>query len=383
MYRSFIVRIYPSRDQEDFFIRQFGCCRYVYNTFLTEKKLEYDLFGRYLSYNDCSAMLTEHKKYNSWLRDADSQALIQSLRNLETAFKRFFKGISDYPRYKSKYNSLQSYKTMNINNSIRIEGNRIRLPKVGWIKFRTKQKIKGTIKSVTIKKNPSGKYTLSILCDNVSQKLFKPNNRSCGLDLGIKNFVTINTGETIPFPEQEKINQLNNKLKREQRKLSRKIRGSNNYKKQKKKIAQIHEKIHNKLKYHFHKISQRLVEKYQIISMETLNIKGMLKNNKLSAKIQEKAWNMFQKILTQKAQKHGRTIISIDPWYPSSKICHNCQHKNTELKLQNRTWTCPNCNKKHDRDINASINIQKQGLKEYYKKKYNKMNRGFSGDSLL
>lgn len=313
-------------------------------------------------------MLTEHKKYNSWLWDADSQALIQSLRNLEAAFKRFFKGISDYPRYKSKYNSLQSYKTMNINNSIRIEGNRIRLPKVGWIKFRTKQKIKGTIKSVTIKKNPSGKYTLSILCDNVSQKLFKPNNRSCGLDLGIKNFVTINTGETIPFPEQEKINQLNNKLKREQRKLSRKIRGSNNYKKQKKKIAQIHEKIHNKLKYHFHKISQRLVEKYQIISMETLNIKGMLKNNKLSAKIQEKAWNMFQKILTQKAQKHGRTIISIDPWYPSSKICHNCQHKNTELKLQNRTWTCPNCNKKHDRDINASINIQKQGLKEYYKK---------------
>ena len=368
MYSSFIVRLYPNRVQEDFFIRQFGCCRYVYNAFLTEKKLEYDLFGRYLSYNNCSAMLTEHKKHNPWLRDTDSQALVQSLRNLETAFKRFFKGISDYPQYKSKYNPVQSYKTMNINNCIRIRCNRIRLPKVGWIKFRTKQKIKGTIKSVTVKKNPSGKYTVSILCSDVPQKPFKPNNRSCGLDLGIKNFVTINTGETIPFPEQKKINKLNNKLKREQRKLSKKKKGSNKYKKQKKKIAQIHEKIHNTLKYHFHKISQRIVEKYQIISMETLNIKGMLKNSKLSAKISEKAWHMFKEILTQKAQKHGRTIITINPWYPSSKICHNCQHKNTELKLNMRTWTCPKCKKKHDRDINASINIQKQGLKEYHKK---------------
>ena len=158
--------------------------------FLTEKKLEYTLFGCYLSYKDCSAMLTVHKKYNAWLRDVDSQALLQSLRNLETAFKRFFKGISKYPRYKSKYNPVQSYKIPNINNIIKIKFNRIRLPKVGWIKFRTKQQIKGIIKSVTVRKNTSGYYTLSILCGDVSKKLFKYNNRSCGWDLGITNFIT-------------------------------------------------------------------------------------------------------------------------------------------------------------------------------------------------
>lgn len=364
MYKSFVVRIYPNDFQEDFFVRQFGACRYVYNMFLTEKKLEYTLFGRYLSYNNCSAMLTDHKKFNSWLRMIDSQALIQSLRNLETAFQRFFHEKSNYPRYKSKYNPLQSYKTININNCIRIKGNRIRLPKVGWIKFRTQQKIKGTIKSVTVRKNPSGKYTLSILCDDIPNKLFKRNNRSCGLDLGIKNFVTINTGEIIPFPEQEKINRLYKKIKRLQKKLSKKKKGSNNYKKEKKRIAKAYEKIHNTLKYHFYKISQRLTEKYQVICMETLNIKGMLKNTKLSNKISQKAWHMFTTILKQKTLEHGRTLIQIDPWYPSSKICSNCQHKNQNLTLKQRTWTCPKCHTTHNRDVNAAKNIHNKGLED-------------------
>ncbi|MBE6494495.1 MAG: transposase [Methanosphaera stadtmanae] len=309
-------------------------------------------------------MLTVHKKSNTWLRELDSQALLQSLRNLETAFKRFFKGTSKYPRYKSKYNPIQSYKTLNINNCIRINGNRIRLPKVGWIKFRTKQKIQDKIKSVTVSKNPSGKYTLSILCDNVPQKLFKRNDRSCGLDLGITNFVTINTGEKILFPEQDKINRLNKKIKRLQRSLSKKKKGSNNYKKQKKRIAKAYEKIHNTLKYHFYKISQRLTEKYQVICMETLNIKGMLKNSKLSNKISEKAWHMFTTILKQKCQEHGRTLIQIDQWYPSSKICNICQHKNQKLTLKQRTWTCTKCHTTHNRDVNAAKNIHKKGLKE-------------------
>lgn len=365
MYKSFFVRIYPSGFQEDFFVRQFGACRYVYNLFLTEKKLEYTLFNRYLSYYDCSGMLTVHKKFNSWLSELDSQALLQSLRNLEIAFKRFFKGISKYPNYKSKYNPLQSYKTININNCIRIKGNRIRLPKIGWIKFRTRQKIRGTIKSVTVRKNPSGKYTLSITCKDVPEKVFKHNNRSCGLDLGIKNFVTINTGEIIPFPEQDKINHLNKKIKRLQRSLSKKKRGSNNYKKQKKRIVKAYEKIHNTLKYHFYKISQRLTEKYQIISMETLNIKGMLKNSKLSHKISQKAWHMFTKILKQKSREHGRTLIEIDQWYPSSKLCSSCQHKNTNLTLQQRIWTCSKCHTTHDRDVNAAKNIHNKGLEQY------------------
>ena len=156
-------------------------------------------------------MLTEQKRYKEWLKEVDSTALIQSLRNLETAFERFFKGISNYPKYKSKYNPVQSYKTMNINNNIRIDGRRIRLPKVGMIKFHTKRIITGEISSVTIRKKNSGKYYAAILCKDVPIKSSKKNRRSCGIDLGITNFVTINTGEIIRFPEQNKIKHLDKK----------------------------------------------------------------------------------------------------------------------------------------------------------------------------
>lgn len=156
-------------------------------------------------------MLTEQKRYKEWLKEVDSTALIQSLRNLETAFERFFKGISNYPKYKSKYNPVQSYKTMNINNNIRIDGRRIRLPKVGMIKFHTKRIITGEISSVTIRKKNSGKYYAAILCKDVPIKSSKKNRRSFGIDLGITNFVTINTGEIIRFPEQNKIKHLDKK----------------------------------------------------------------------------------------------------------------------------------------------------------------------------
>lgn len=364
MYKVYVVRIYPSVFQENFFIRQFGCCRYVFNTFLSEKKLEYELFGEYLSYNDCSCKLTELKKEKTWLKEVDSIALIQSLRNLENAYDRFFNHISGFPRFKSKKNPVQSYRTQNINNSVRIEGNRIRLPKIGFIRFRTKQKILGTITSVTVKRKASGKYYISIQCKDVPQNIFKGNDRCCGIDLGLKNFVTINTGEIISFPQQKKITFLNRRKIRQQRRLSRKTRGSNNYKKQKRKLAITYEKIHNILKYHFYKIAQRLVEKYQVICLETLNIKGMLKNSKLSREIQEKAWHQFTTILEEKAKEHGRTVIYIDQWYPSSKTCNNCGYKNETLKLKDRTWTCPQCNTQHDRDVNAAKNILNEGLKE-------------------
>ena len=163
MYKSFVVRIYPDEVQESFFINQFGCCRFVFNTFLDAKKTVYSDSGKYLSFYDCSTMLTELKKSKTWLKRVDSQALIESLKNLENAFDRFFKHLSKYPRYKSKYNPVQSYKTNNINNNIRIEGKHIRLPKVGWIRFRTHQKISGKIQSVTVKQKASGKYFVSIL----------------------------------------------------------------------------------------------------------------------------------------------------------------------------------------------------------------------------
>ena len=363
MFKSYVVRIYPNIVQMDFFQRQFGCCRKVFNTFLSQKKRIYELNGEYLSYNKCSHELTLMKKQNSWLREVDSQALIQSLRNLETAYKRFFKKISEFPRFKSKYNPVQSYKTMNINNSVRIENTFLRLPKVGKVRFRTKQRICGTITSVTIRRKASGKYYASILCKQVPEVLFKVNDLVCGIDMGISNFITINTGEIIRFPQQNHINNLNKKIKRQKRRLSRKKPHSKNYNKLKKKLAKTYEKIHNILKYHFYKIAQRLVEKYQVISVETLNIKGMLKNKNLSRAIQEKAWHMFQKILEQKATEHGRQIININIWYPSSKTCNKCGYKKEDLKLKDRTWTCPQCHTTHHRDINAAKNIQKEGKK--------------------
>lgn len=364
MYKSFVVRIYPDEVQENFFTNQFGCCRFVFNTFLDAKKKVYTENGEYLSFYDCSVMLTELKKSKTWLKRVDSTGLIESLKNLENAFNRFFNQISKYPRYKNKYNPVQSYKTNNINNNIRINGKCIRLPKVGWIRFRTHQKITGQIQSVTVKRKASGKYFISILCKNVTRHIFKSNNRSCGIDLGVSRFVTINTGKIIQFPQQNKIIQLNNKIRRLQRKLSKKQIGSKNYNKIKKKIAQTYEKIHNILDYHFYKIAQQLTEKYQVICMETLNIKGMLKNSRLSRSIQEKSWHMFTKILEQKAYEHGRTLIHIDQWYPSSKTCNNCQYYNDKLKLDNRIWTCPQCGNTHDRDINAAKNIQREGLKK-------------------
>ena len=240
--------------RKKFFIRQFGCCRYVYNTFLSEKKDEYELFGGYLSYNECSRRLTELKEEKTWLKEVDSTALIQSLRNLENVYERFFNHISGFHRFKSKKNPVQSYCTQNINNSIRVEGNYTRLPKIGFIRFRTKQTIMGTITSVTVEKRASGKFFIAIQCRDVPQVIFKRNNRSCGIDLGLKNFVTINTSEIIPFPQQTKIASLNRRKVRQQRILSRKTNGSNNYKKQKTKLAKPYEKIHNILEIIFIKL---------------------------------------------------------------------------------------------------------------------------------
>ena len=206
-------------------------------------------------------MLTELKKSKTWLKRVDSTGLIESLKNLENAFNRFFNQISKYSRHKTKHNPVQSYKTNNINNNIRIKDKFIRLPKVGWIRFRTHQKITGQIESVTVKRKASGKYFISILCKNVTRHIFKSNNCSCGIDLGVSRFVTINTGKIIQFPQQNKIIQLNNKIRRLQRKLSKKQIGSKNYNKIKKKIAQTYEKIHNLLDYHFYKIAQQLTEK--------------------------------------------------------------------------------------------------------------------------
>ena len=204
MYKSFVVRIYPDEVQENFFTNQFGCCRFVFNTFLDAKKKAYTENMEYLSFYDCSAMLTELKKSKTWLKRVDSTGLIESLKNLENAFNRFFNQISKYPRHKTKHNPVQSYKTNNINNNIRIKDKFIRLPKVGWIRFRTHQKITGQIQSVTVKRKASGKYFISILCKNVTRHIFKSNNRSCGIDLGVSRFVTINTGKynTVPTTKQ-------------------------------------------------------------------------------------------------------------------------------------------------------------------------------------
>jgi len=364
MFKSIELRIYPDEFQVDFFNRQFGCCRYVYNTFLNQKQSEYSSSGKYLSLNECSRLLTEEKKINSWLKDADSTALINTLRNLENAYNRFFKGKSKFPKFKSKNNPVQSYRTNMVNNNIRFEDNGLRLPKVGVVRFRTHQKLLlGDIKNVTIKRTSSDKYFAIVLCEYTVSVSYRENGRSCGLDWGLKNFITINTGEIIHFPQQKEIKRLNKKIKRLQKRLSKKKKGSNNYNKLKQSIAECYEKIHNILHYHFYKIVQRLTQKYQIICIETLNIQGMLKNTHLSRSIQEKAWHMFTKILEEKAQEHKRQIIKIDPWYPSSKTCNNCGYHNKELKLSDRNWTCPECKTTLDRDVNAAKNIHQQGMK--------------------
>ena len=370
-HKAYKFRIYPNADQEVLIIKTIGCVRFVYNYFLALWNEEYSKNGKGLTYNSCSAMLPQMKKNEatSWLKEVDSIALQSSVKNLSDSFSRFFKKQNRRPQFKSKKNPVQSYTTKNVNKSITIIENIIKLPKLGQVKFAKSRELNGRILNATIRKNPSGKFFVSILCEEEVPELPKT-GLEIGIDLGITDFAILSNGQKID--NNRFTSKMEKTLKREQRKLSRRALNAKkagkelfeakNYQKQKQKVARLHEKVINQRTDFLNKLSTEIVKNHDSICIEDLNTKGMLRNHKLAKSISDVSWFSFVSKLQYKAEWYGREIIKVDKWFPSSQLCSKCGHKDGKKSLEIREWTCPVCHAHHDRDINASKNILAEGL---------------------
>lgn len=291
-----------------------------------------------------------------WLKEVNSQTLQQSLMNLETAYGNFFRKKSKFPSFKKKSNN-QSFR---VPQHISLKGDRIHIPKFkDGIPITLHRKLEGEIKSVTISKTPTDKYFASILSE-VPKKSKPKTGKSIGIDLGITDFIVTSDGEKVKNPNFSR--SIKQKLGKAQKHLSRKTKGSNRYERQRKKVARIHEKITNSRKDFQHKLSTRLINEYDMISLESLAVKNMVRNSRLSYSISDSSWSSFVSMLEYKAQWYGKGIRKIDRWYPSSKTCSSCDYIVDKLPLSVRKWQCPKCGENHDRDVNAAKNIHRQGL---------------------
>ena len=363
MRRAYRYRIYPDPEQQTQIAKTFGCCRFIYNRMLSDKKEWYEKHHEMLRTTPA-----QYKKEYEWLKEVDSLALANVQLHLEAAYRKFFREEkAGFPKYKTKRHNRQSYTTNVVNNNIRLEGKRLRLPKAGEVKIVLHRQIpqEAVLRSVTIVREGSGKYYACILCElpepeNQRAEADTEEAKILGIDYAMQGMGVFSDGTKAEYPGYYRRAQ--KRLAREQRKLSHCEKGSRNYEKQRKRVAVCHEKIRNQRNDYQHKKTRELAERYDAVAVEDLDMKALSRCLHLGKGVMDNAYGAFLQKLSYKLEEEGKELIRIDRWYPSSQICSSCGTIHPEVKdLSVREWVCDNCLQYHDRDINAAMNIRKEG----------------------
>ncbi|WP_054942487.1 IS200/IS605 family element RNA-guided endonuclease TnpB [Paenibacillus ihuae] len=374
MLKAFKYRLYPSDQQAEFFAKSFGCVRKVYNLMLNDRIESYKK-NRGTGEKIKFPTPAQYKNEFPFLKEVDSLALCNAQLHLNAAYNNFFsKPSSGFPKWKSRKNPVQSYTTNNQNGTIAIVAGRyLKLPKMEPVRIKLHRQLQGLIKTATISRTATGKYFVSILCETEVEAK-KKTGSVIGMDLGVTSFAAFSDGKKV-----QNLNHLaktSDPLAKAQRKLSRRagqakkegrlLADSRNYQKQLILVAKLHQKISNQRNDFQNKLSTYLVNNHDVICVETLNVKGLVRNHRLARTLHDVSWSTFLSKLTYKAEWYGKQVIQVGRWFPSSQICSSCGHRDGKKGLHIREWSCPSCGTTHDRDVNASINIRAEGLRQLH-----------------
>ena len=372
MERGYKFRIYPNKEQETLIQKTFGCVRYVYNYFLAERKRRYEESKETIGYYECCKEMVKlkHTPETNWLCEPDKNALQYALRDLDAAYKNFFRRMKNgnavgYPKFKSKHDRNRSYRTPYDGGNVEVFERSIKLPKLGKVKCRVSREVKGRILNATISQTPSGKYFVSVCCTDVESEQIPRTGKNIGIDLGVKTLATLSDGTKIENPKY--FHKSERRLARLQRRLSRKPKESKRREKARIAVARQHEKVANQRADYIHKLTTQLVRDYDVIAVEDLKVKEMeqaAKYRRLRKAIGDTALYELRRQLEYKAAWYGKKVIKVGENYASSQLCSVCGYRNEGAKvLSVRKWICPQCGTAHDRDINAAKNILAEGLR--------------------